>query len=62
MKTTPFPWNPRGFIPDSVAHLFTQPEPKRKASTPPPPPGASSQICLKKPRPGRTGQISKARI
>lgn len=64
MKPTPFPWNPFGFIPNSVAHLFRPVQPGRKAAPPgsTPPPGPESQICLTKPRPGRAGQIGKARI
>lgn len=48
MSTVPFPWNPFGFIPDSVAHLFTTPK-DRKIGPPPPPPGPKSQICIGKP-------------
>lgn len=43
---TPFPWNPSGFMPESVANLFTIPK-ERKAGIPPPP-GPKSQIDLSK--------------
>lgn len=66
MNTKPFPWNPHGFIRQSVAHLFRIKQDNHRNVLPPGhprmTPAPASHFTIGKSNPARTAQISKARI